>query len=586
MNRVGKEKILHGVAVSPGVSIGVPHHFAHEVLDIDESPLPESAIEAEIAKFKAALSETKTHIANDLKIIRKKGSSEASKIFHTHLMILNDEILISEIQNLIISKHFSAAYAVNKIMKDYQLAFENMDNNYFSQRAFDIEDVCRRIVRNILNIEKGICQYSTLQNARIIVAQNIFPSDTVSFNKKNVIAIVTELGGQTSHASILARSLEVPAITGVHGITEAIKKASIIIVDGHTGQVIINPTGTTLQNYKEKELAQSKRLKDDLKTAKLKSVTLDNTAIQLCANIQTAGEIDNVIKWHSEGIGLFRTEFLLEEKAGLLTEDEQYAIYEQAASKITPNTLSIRLLDIGGDKLQDHLIYKEENPYLGIRGVRLLLKNPDLLKTQIRAILRASKQKNIRVMVPFVTMISEMEEIIELFDKEKKALAKKGCDFNENLKIGTMIEIPSAALLADHLAKIVDFFSIGTNDLTQYTLAADRGSERVAYIFESCNPAVIKLIKMSVDAANKQNIPVSICGEMAGDPLVVPLLLGLGVRSLSVTPFLIPEIKKIIRVVKVADCKELAEKVLSRSRGTDVVKDLTEFFNTKINQQN
>ena len=576
-----KEKILKGVPVSPGISIGNLFYYVHEELNVVKKTIDKSEIEQEIAKYRDALKYTKKRIANDRKKALKKAGDDAAKIFDSHKLIVEDEVIIEEAIALIKNQLDTASYAVSKIMNNYQIAFENMQNDFFSQRAFDIEDVSRRIVKSIKFLEQGIKCTNKLEGKRVIVSNNIFPSDTVNFEKENLLGIVTQLGGKTSHASILARSFEVPAVVGVKNILKYVQKASTIIMDGFDGTVIINPSNETLNSYKTKQNEYEEKQNDHASIAKLESITKDNVKIHFQSNVQSESEIENVLKWSSEGIGLFRTEFLFEKKIGVLTEDEQYKIYKDVSEKIFPNPVVMRLVDVGGDKLMDQTHFKEDNPYLGLRGLRLLFDRPDLLKPQIRAILRASVQGNIWILVPFVTELYELRKLKQMIKVEMKSFIEAGVPIDENIKIGTMIEIPSAALIADTLAKNVDFFSIGTNDLIQYTLATDRGSERVSYLYDGMHPAILKLIKISVDAAKKRGIHIALCGQLGSDPLMTPLLLGLGLRTLSITPFQIPELKKIIRNLTIDECKVLAEEVLECGERKNIKKILLKFKERK-----
>ncbi len=579
-----KEKILKGVPVSPGIAIGDPFYYVHEELNVVKKTIGDSEIENEIAKYKDALEYTKKRILNDRKKAFQKAGKDAAKIFDSHKLIVEDETIIEEAIALIRNSKDSAAYAVSKIMKNYQIAFENMANEFFSQRAFDIEDVSRRVIKSIKFLEQGIEHTNKLEGKRVVVSNNIFPSDTVNFDRKNLLGIVTQLGGKTSHASILARSFEIPAVVGLKNILKLVKKASLIIIDGFNGTVIINPSTETLSYYETKRDEHDAQKLDHISVAKLESITKDNIRIHFQSNIQSENEIENVLKWSSEGIGLFRTEFLFEGKIGVLTEEEQYNIYKDVSEKVYPNPVVVRLVDVGGDKLMDQTHFKEDNPYLGLRGLRLLFDRPDLLKPQIRAILRASVKGNIWILVPFLTELFELRKIKQIIKIEMRKLISDGVPVDNNIKIGTMIEIPSAALIADTLAKYVDFFSIGTNDLIQYTLATDRGSERVSYLYDPVHPAILKLIKMSTDAANKRKIHIGLCGQMGSDPVILPLLLGLGLRTLSVTPFQIPILKKIIRNLTIPECEVLTKEVLNCSERRKIKEILLNFKAKKDNK--
>ncbi|MCK5760729.1 MAG: phosphoenolpyruvate--protein phosphotransferase, partial [Candidatus Delongbacteria bacterium] len=497
-----------------------------------------------------------------------------------------DKVLIEEAITIISNQNVQASYAVSKVMKDYQTAFENLQNEYFSQRAFDIEDVCRRVIRNIFAEEENEEHNTTvLSGKKIIVTNKLFPSDILNFDKEHILGIVTELGGSTSHAAIMARGLGVPAVVGVQGIGKWLDDTSLIIIDGYSGKVIINPSPDTFELYKKKQHLEDKRFKEDLRISKLPSITLDKIPVSISCNIQTGNEVESVLKWAGEGIGLFRTEFLFESSLSILSEEEQFRIYDQISKDIYPNNAIIRLLDIGGDKLQEKLRLKEDNPFLGVRGLRLLFDHPDILRAHLRAILRASHRKNIWIIVPFVTDIYEVKRIKGIIGRVKNEMILEGYKIDKKIKIGIMLEIPSIVMIVDHIAPLVDFFSIGTNDLTQYTLATDRGNEKVSHIFDSLHPAIIQLIKKSIDSANKHNKYISLCGQMAAYPIAIPLLLGLGLRNFSVTPFLVPVVKKIIRRELITDCEKIAEQCLMSGNGRKINKILSDFFTNTIGER-
>ncbi|HQO08695.1 MAG TPA: phosphoenolpyruvate--protein phosphotransferase [Clostridiales bacterium] len=582
MNKKVKEKILKGVAASPGIAIGTPFNYVHETLNVSRDTVPDSEIESEILKYRNALDKTRENILEDKKNAAKRGGQEAAKIFDAHLLIIDDQVLIDEAVYFISSNNVQASYAVSKVMKDYQMEFEKLQNQYFSQRAFDIEDVCRRIIKNIISDSDKPDQSTVLKGKQIVISNNIFPSDTLNFNKDLILGIVTEFGGKTSHAAILSKSLEVPAVVGVTGISKYQNKISLLIVDGFSGKVIINPNASTFESYKKRQHEEQKQVEEDLKYAALASVTLDNVSVKIMSNIQSALEADSVIKWNSDGVGLFRTEFLFESSLSVLSEDDQFRIYSEVSEKLYPRHITIRLLDIGGDKLNDKMSIKEDNPFLGVRGMRLLFDHPELLRSHLRAILRASSKKNISIMLPFVSNISEITKTRAIFERVIKDLISEGYTVDEKMKIGIMVEVPSIVMIADAVAAKADFFSIGTNDLTQYVLAADRGNERVSGIYDSFHPAVIKMLDMTVRAAERRKIGVGICGQMAGYPIALPLLIGLGLRELSVTPFLVPAVKKIIRRLDTKECAALSKKCLKASSPKAVLTILSDFFEKKI----
>lgn len=578
MGKKNKERIIKGVAASPGIRIGTPFYYVHEKLTVSRETLSDSEIEKEIIRYKNAIEKTKTEVQADRSKAVKRSGSEAGKIFDAHLLILDDQILIEETVSFMTIHNVQASYAVSKLMKDYQDAFDKLDNEYFSQRAFDIEDVCRRLLKNIITERPENATLSVLKGKKIVVANNIFPSDTLNFNKDMLLGIVTEYGGKTSHAAILSRSLGIPAVVGATGVTKHIKKAALMIIDGFNGIVILNPQASTFEKYKKIQHEEEIQFDDDLKYSRLPSVTLDGQTIKIMSNIQSAQEAENVIKWNSEGVGLFRTEFLFKSSMEILSEDEQFSVYNNVAEKLYPRTVIIRLLDIGGDKINDKLSIKEANPFLGVRGMRLLFRHKDVLRSHLRAIIRSSSRGNVLILIPFVADLTEIKKTLAQIRSIKNELRDEGCPFDENIRTGVMIEIPSLALIADAAAGIVDYFSIGTNDLTQYALAADRDNERVGNIYDSFHPAVLKMIDMSVKAASKAGIPLGICGQMAGYPMAIPLLIGLGIREFSVTPFLLPSVKKVIRRMDTSECAEIAKKCLGASTSRSVMNHLSGFF--------
>lgn len=582
MNKKTKEKVLKGMSASPGIAIGTPFFYVHETLNISRESIADHDIEKEIVKYKTSLEAVRQKVLEDKANAMKRGGAEAAKIFDSHLMIVNDQVLTDEVIYFISAHNVKSSYAVSKVMTDYQTAFEKIKNQYFSQRAVDIEDVCRRIVKELISEIKQTGSQGTIKGKQIVISDNIFPSDTLNFNKDHLLGIITEFGGITSHAAILSRALEVPAIVGVKSLSKWIRNAALIILDGYAGKVIINPKPSTFEKYKIKQHEDEKQIEEDLKYSSLPSVTEDGQSIRIVSNIQSSKEADNAIRWNCDGVGLFRTEFLFKSSQSVLSEDEQFKVYDEVAEKIYPKHVVIRILDIGGDKLDEKIAVKEDNPFLGERGMRLLFNRPGILKSHLRAIIRASSRKNVSILIPFIANITEIKKTSAIIGKVKKELLNEGYKIDDKIKTGVMIEIPSAAIIADSISKHTDFFSIGTNDLTQYTLAADRDNEKVSGIYDSFHPAVIRLIDMTVKAAKKNKIETSICGQMGGYPLAIPLLLGLGLREFSVTPFLVPSVKKIIRRLDTKECKELAKRCLKVGTSRSVSVILSDFFEKKI----
>ncbi|PID26598.1 MAG: phosphoenolpyruvate--protein phosphotransferase [Candidatus Cloacimonadota bacterium] len=573
-----KEKILKGIGVSPGISIAPAFYYVHEVLTVSQNS-DGVDVEKELLLYEKALNISEKAILRDKKKALKNGGVKAAEIFDTHILLLKDQVLIDQVKSFITQKSSNASYAVSKIMKGYQTMLEKSNNEYLSQRAFDVEDVCRRIVRQIFFQENDGKKINLLHKQQIVVSKNILPSDTVNLGNSNTLGFVTELGGDASHAAILARSMGIPAVVGVKKVLTTIKDNDRIIVDGNRGNVIVNPSEDTIIKYEKLKQRYQDRLNElSFKLQNRESFTRDGERVNLSINIQTENEIGNIKKFTDGGVGLFRTEFVFERKTGILSEDEQFKIFDSAAKAIYPDKLIIRLFDIGGDKLLGKFSAKEDNPFLGLRGLRLLFDRKDLLIPHLRAILRASENDNLKLLVPFITSINEIKALNRIVSKASKDLIKEGFNINPNLQKGIMLEIPSAVIMVNELAKYCDFFSIGTNDLTQYTLAADRGNSKVAYIFNSLDPAVLRLIKTSADAALKRDMYISVCGLMAGVNEAVPILLGLGIKNLSVSTPVLPIIKDLITKLDTNKCKVLANKALKMDSYQKVKLAVQKFF--------
>jgi len=552
---------LKGIKASPGIAIGPVFVHEHEDPWIDYRRLPQEDVEAEVARFLNAVAS----VADDLKGIRAQVEDrlgpEHAQIFDAHLLILEDDALNAPTVQRIEGDRVNADYAFWQTLQRLRRQFDEIQDDYLRSRKADILDVEKRVLAKLAQVEGG--PLDGLTSEAIVVAHDLAPSDTVHLQRDRVLGVVTEVGGPTSHAAIIARGLGIPAVLGVEAATASAEPGDVAIVDGRRGVVVLNPDDATLSRYRE-ELSQLQASRRDLVGLRdLPAVTRDGATVGLHVNIEVPEEVEQALLHGAEGVGLYRTEYLYLSEASLPTEDEQAAAYIQLAERMSPRPVVIRTLDLGGDKLSHVLnTVPEMNPFLGWRAIRLCLAHKELFREQLRAILRASEVGNVRMMYPMVSSVEELREANSVLEAARNELRAEGIPFDETCPVGAMIEVPSAALVADQLADEVDFFSVGTNDLIQYTIAVDRVNERVAYLFDPFHPAVLRLIKQVVDAGHSKGIPVTVCGEMAGDPHSSVLLLGMGVDGFSMSPMAIPEIKRVIRDTTIVEAKALAEQAL------------------------
>lgn len=562
---------LKGIPAAPGIVIGKTILFDSEEIAVEKVPITDADIPKEIARFEEALIQTRQELLKIQKRISEEMGSEHAEIFNAHLLVLEDRMLIEEVISFIKRDKIRIEYAFSVVLKKYVTAFSKIDDEYLKERVIDIDDVGKRLLRNIIGKERGTLSY--LDEKMIVVAHDISPSETALMHKQNVIGFITDIGGKTSHTAIMAKSLEIPAVVGLENITEKVRTGDTVIVDGNNGEVIVNPDEATINRY-EQDKAQFESMEHKLLLLRnMPAVTLDGHSIKLHANIELPEEILPVIAYGAEGIGLYRTEFFYMNRTDLPTEEEHYQEYKSVAEKMYPNPVIIRTLDLGGDKFLSHLeVPREMNPFLGWRAIRFCLARPDIFKIQLRAILRASVPGNLKIMFPMISGVEELRQAKECLNETKKELKSENIPFDEKMEVGAMIEIPSAALTCDFLAKEADFFSIGTNDLIQYALAVDRGNEKIAYLYEPLHPAVLRLLKQIIDRGHEAGIWVGMCGEMAGEAAYSFILLGLGLDEFSTSPLLIPEIKRVIRSVELFRAKEIARKALGLSTGKEVEK--------------
>jgi phosphotransferase system enzyme I (PtsI) len=557
---------LKGIAASPGVAIGKA--IIYKKGEVMVQPHEITNFEEELERFRKAVEVSKKQLkeAQD-KTAREIGESEA-KIFQAQSLILEDPSLIREVTKSIEEK-VNAETAVRRFIEKYVAIFKTMENAYIKARAADIQDVGDRIVNNLLGI--SVNPLAGLQSKAIIITRDLSPSDTAQMNKELVLGFATDAGGLTSHTAIMARALGIPAVVGLGNVVENVKTGDDLIIDGTAGIVIINPTNEKIAQY-EKEKTQYDLRQKEFDSAKYYAAeTTDGRKVEVAANVGSPEEMDIALSYGAEGIGLFRTEFSYLNRDSLPTEEELFKLYKKAAEIMKEKTVIIRTLDVGGDKYLPYLkMPQETNPFLGWRGIRICLSNPDLFKTQLRAIFRASAFGNLKIMFPMISSVEEVQAAKKLCDEIKDELATQGVPYKKDTEIGIMIETPSAAVTSDLLAKEVGFFSIGTNDLIQYSMAVDRTNEKVAYLYEPLHPSVLRLVKSAIENAHKANKWIGMCGEMAGDPLCVPILIGLGLDELSVAAFSIPKVKKIVRSVSCAEAKKIARKALGLNTANEV----------------
>jgi len=555
------ELILQGIGVSPGVALGEAVVFAQEGTAVPERIIRESDVPLEIARFEEALIKTRHQIAE---IQRKVGSvlgAEHASIFDAHLLVVDDRYFIDEVIRELREKTRNVEPALSDVAGRYVEMLSQVEDDYLRERAADVRDVTRRIARNLAG--GGIDRMDQLERPCIAVSHDFSPSDTAGMNRTIVMALAADIGSATSHTAIMARALEVPAVVGLHNISKQVGSGEPLLVDGGKGLVIVRPTSERLLAYAQKAEDQ-KLILCELETLKDKPPeTRDGYYVPIAANIELPSEIPAISRYGAKGIGLFRTEFLFLHEDQLPDEEEQMKVYSDAADRCAPDNVVIRTLDLGGDKFSSTVkIAPEINPFLGWRAIRFCLANPVFFKVQLRAILRAAAGRNISMMYPMVSCLSEVLQANVLLEECRQELIKEGLPCAEKLPVGVMIEIPSAALTSDLIAPHVDFFSIGTNDLIQYTLAVDRVNENVAHLYKPTHISMLKLIRQTVLAGHANRIPVAVCGQMAATPELVPLLIGLGVDELSISPPSVPVVKDVIRNLHYSECRTLAKEAL------------------------
>lgn len=558
---------MKGLGVSPGIGIGNAFIIDKKAMNIERKHVIDT--DSEIKRLRNALEIGKNQL-NELylKTLEEVGEKEA-QIFKSHEMMLEDDTFSSDVEVRIKNENINAEFAINETSDTYIKLFENIEDEYLRERADDIRDVMTRVIKILLGINNT--DYSKLKENSIIIAKDLTPSDTAQIDKSKVAAMITEMGGKTSHAAIIARIMGIPTVVGLENITNKIKPNDFVICDGKSGKVLINPNQKQLKYYtqkKEKEEEVGNELK---KQIGLSTVTKDGFEVSLSANIGTPRDVDMVLENDAEGIGLFRSEFIFMNRELSPTEDEQFEEYKEVLSRMNNKPVIIRTLDIGGDKNVPYIdIPKEMNPFLGYRAIRLCLGNIDVFRTQLRAILRASIYGNVKIMFPMISTMKELKDAKKILEEAKLELKKEGKSFKDNIEIGIMIEIPSAAIISDMLAREVDFFSIGTNDLIQYTLAVDRMNSKLSHLYSQYHPALLRLIKSIIENAHKAGIWVGMCGEAAGDPKLIPVFLGMGLDEFSMNAPSVLKSRYIIRGLKKKEMEQVAVNTLNLENAVEV----------------
>lgn len=559
-----------GVGVSPGIAIGRAVIVEKRVAQVYRIPIREQDVESEVRRFNESLDKTREELLDLKQKVSRSMGDEYAQIFEAHAMIVSDASFADKVTQKIEEEQVNAEWALAEVQEELQARFASFEDDYLRERSADVKDVAERVLVNLQGIAHH--ELSEIDHDVIIIADDITPSDTVHFNRKPVVGFVTEVGGRTSHTSIIAKSLFLPAVIGVSKLTKIVDSDELVIVDGYEGTVVVNPTPAMIQEYQSRVSRHEEAELKLLENRDLPAITKDHHKISLQANVELVEELDDAFKVGAEGIGLYRSEFLyIATSPDLPTEEEHFNIYRKLAEATAPNWCIIRTFDLGGKKLARQIMgSKEDNPVLGLRALRLCMQHRDMFKTQLRALLRASAHGKIKIMFPLVSGVQELRQVKTLVREIRMELDAENIPYNPELQIGIMIEVPSAAVIADLLATEADFFAIGTNDLIQYSLAIDRSNEKVSYLYEPLHPAILRLVKGVIDAGKRAGIPVEMCGEMAADPIYAIVLLGLGLEIFSMNPSSIPVIKNVIRSVRYKDCRRIAELALNKKTAQEI----------------
>ena len=568
-----------GIAAAPGISVGKALRIDKEDLIVPKTAIRQEDIPFQIQLFEEALIQTRREIIELQKRIATEMGQDQAQIFDAHLLVLEDRMLIEEVISRLKNELLNVAYIFHEVLKKYIDVFSKIEDEYLKERMADVNDVGKRVLRSLLGKKRTLLD--DVKEKVIVVAHDLSPSDTASMHKKNVAGFVTDIGGKTSHTAIMAKSLEIPAVVGIDDITARVKSGDLLIIDGSMGMVILNPDEETLSEYQQEEIKLRGIAERFLTVKDLPAITTDGKEIELNANIELPDEIPSIKLHGAKGVGLYRTEFFYMNRRDLPTEEEHYQEYKYVAEQMGDGQVVIRTLDLGGDKfLSQFEIPREMQHFLGWRAIRFCLARPEIFKVQLRAILRASVHGKLKLMYPMISGIEELRQANKILEESKEELRKEGVPFDNDIGVGVMIEIPSAAITADILAKEADFFSIGTNDLIQYSLAVDRTNEKVAYLYEPAHPAVLRMVKNIIDSAHSAGIWVGMCGEMASESALALILLGLGLDEFSMPPAALPELKYIIRSVSLVQAQEIARKAMTFLTG----KEVEEFCQLKLRE--
>ena len=560
-----------GIGASPGIAMGPALVLESHQLMVNRRMLKPDRVDAEVKRFQHAITEARQELEAVRVRVEAKMGEKLSHIFDAHILILDDGSFAAGTEDYIRRENVNAEWGLRSVVKDLLAQFAAIDDPYLNERGGDLEDVYRRVLGHLTG-DRSHPDLSRIREDAIIVAHTLTPSDTAALNTQRVVGFVTEMGGRTSHTAIIANALEIPAVVGLHGILEQVETGDFLVVDGERGTVLVAPNTGEQETATRARTAWRQRAEDGLKTRDLPAVTTDGQAVILRSNIELPTEVETSLRYGATGIGLYRSEFLfLKCSPNLPSEEDHYKVYSEMADMVAPHPCIVRTLDLGGEKYFHEVLDREEaNPVMGMRAIRLCLRRPEIFRTQLRGILRAAVGRSIQIMFPLISGVGELIRALDVLNEARDELRREGQAVPEKLPIGIMIEVPSAAMVADLLAARVDFFSIGTNDLIQYLLAIDRGNESVAYLYEPHHPAVLRMLQRVIVAARDAGISVSLCGEMASDPRYVPVLMGLGLRELSVNPVTIPAVKDAIRATHAGEARTLTHRLLAASSADEV----------------
>jgi phosphotransferase system enzyme I (PtsI) len=566
---------LKGIGASAGIAIAKAYRLEEPELNVEKSSVEN--IEAEVQRFDAAIKQSTSELEQIKEHAFKELGEDKAAIFAAHLLVLSDPELINPIKDKMATEKVNAEFALQEVANMFISMFESMDNEYMKERAADIRDVTKRVMSHLLGVT--IPNPSMISEEVIIIAEDLTPSDTAQLNRQYVKGFTTDIGGRTSHSAIMARSLEIPAVVGTKTVTADIENGVLVILDGLAGTVIVDPSADMVKEYEEKKAAYEAQKEEWAKLVNERTVSKDGQHVELAANIGTPEDVKGVLENGGEGVGLYRTEFLYMGRTQLPTEDEQFDSYKAVLERMEGKPVVVRTLDIGGDKELPYLdLPKEMNPFLGFRAIRLCLEEQDIFRTQLRALLRASTFGNLKIMFPMIATLGEFRQAKAILLEEKAKLQAEGVVVSETIELGIMVEIPSTAVMAEQFAKEVDFFSIGTNDLIQYTMAADRMNERVSYLYQPYNPAILRLVKMVIDAAHKEGKWAGMCGEMAGYEIAIPILLGLGLDEFSMSASSILQARSQILKLSKAEMNAVIEQLLNMDTAEEVERFVRDMF--------